>query len=216
MSSRVKRGTALGIVWIVGLVASSASASPSPTAAAVLADGEKAYRHWAAATPLDNNDWTGSTFMIGLMEYYKATVVAGATDASALAHAKIWAEHYEYRLKGPEHPHSSAAQSSLPPGKHIADHQLCGATYIELYKIDGDEAHIADVKAVLGQEIAQSAATSNYWVCAIICVNMLACFAQAAAVPLRCCLTTLSSARTRRAGSMHCLWPCLRILAGAT
>ncbi len=173
---------ALGVAWVVGAMI-SASASP-PTAAApadVLADGGKAYRHWAAATPLDNNDWTGSTFMIGLMEYYKATVAAGATDASALAHAKAWAEHYDYKLKGPDHPHSNSpleperAQSSLPPGKHIADHQLCGATYIELYKIDRNEAHLADVKAVLGQEIAQSAATSNYWVRMIDKLREFAC-----------------------------------------
>lgn len=129
----------------------------------VLAAGGKAYRHWAASTPLDNNDWTGSTFMIGLMEYYKATMAAGAADASALAHARDWAEHYNFKLLGPHSPLSTAL-SRLPPGKHIADHQLCGATYIELYKVDRNESYLADVRAVLGQEIADSAGTSNYWV----------------------------------------------------
>ena len=123
----------------------------------VLELGGKAFRRWAATTPLDNNDWTGSTFMIGLMEYYKATVKAGVPDASALAHAKNWATAYGFQLKGPDrHP-------SHPPAKHIADHQLCGATYIELYKLDGNETHLADVRAVLGEEIAHSANTSNYW-----------------------------------------------------
>ena len=49
--------------WLLTVGAATASV-PTPTA--VLADGGKAYKNHAAATPLDNNDWTGSTFMIGV------------------------------------------------------------------------------------------------------------------------------------------------------
>jgi rhamnogalacturonyl hydrolase YesR len=84
----------------------------------------------------------------------------GAADASALVYATCWAEHYDYQLYT-----RSEAQAGvrLPPGKHIADHQLCAATYIELWKLDGNASHLTDVKAVLGEEIAASQATSNYW-----------------------------------------------------
>lgn len=153
----------LAQLMMLGAVMPSGSASRAYPPTAALAAGGKAFRHWAAATPMDNNDWTGSTFMIGLMEYYKSTLVAGSADTSALAHAKAWAEHYDYKLKGSDHPHSPAL-SSLPPGKHIADHQLCGATYIELYKLDANETYLDDVRVVLQEEIEHAVATSNYWV----------------------------------------------------
>ena len=151
--------------------ASSASGVhvPPQTPAAVLAAGAKAAAHWMKQTPIDNNDWTGSTFLIGLMEYYKATAAAGAADASALGYATRWAEHYDYKLcTESAAPAASSVgtivrRGRLPPGKHVADHQLCAATYIELYKLDHNASHLADVKAVLGEEIAHSAATSNYW-----------------------------------------------------
>ena len=73
---------------LVALAAAAAtSAAPAPPAAvesaAVLAAGAKAARYWTAKTPMDNNEWTGSTFAIGLMEYYKASKAAGAEDAGA-------------------------------------------------------------------------------------------------------------------------------------
>ena len=71
---------------------------PGQTPAAVLAAGAKAAAHWMKKTPIENNDWTGATFLIGLMEYYKATVAAGAPDASALSYARRWAEHYDFQL----------------------------------------------------------------------------------------------------------------------
>ena len=135
-------------------------AGSSPLGAtAVLADGKAAFDMWARTTPMDNNDWTGSTFAIGLMEYYKATKAVGAADESALAYATRWAKHYDYQLYSSE----GAAQIGLPPGKHIADHQLCAATYIELFKLDGNASHLDDVKAVLNAEVAAAEATSNYW-----------------------------------------------------
>ena len=133
--------------------------SPPLGATAVLADGKAAFDRWARTTPMDNNDWTGSTFAIGLMEYYKATKAVGASDESALAYATRWAKHYDYQLYNSE----GAAQIGLPPGKHIADHQLCAATYIELFKLDGNASHLDDVKTVLNAEVAAAEATSNYW-----------------------------------------------------
>ena len=137
--------------------------APLPSQAAVLADGQRAFAHWAALTPLDNCDWTGSTFTIGLMEYYKATVSAGAADAAALGYARNWAAHYDYQLCEPKAGLGLGAGAGVPPGKHDADHQLCGATYVELFKLDRNASHLADIVAVLGEEMEQAEATSNYW-----------------------------------------------------
>eukprot|EP01051_Picozoa_sp_SAG22_P019262 SAG22_NODE_3501_length_1678_cov_5.132996_1_plen_344_part_00 len=83
----------------------------------------------------------------------------GAAEAAELhEHA-----HSRRRLQG------ACEQDSLPcVGVHNANNQLCGATYIELYKagLDGpvprSEATLADVKAKFAAEMA-APGSSNFW-----------------------------------------------------
>ena len=241
------------LLLLLGVVATvAATAAPLPPVAAVLADGRKASAHWQAETPLDNCGWTGGTFLIGLIEYYKATKSAGAADADALAYATRWGEAYDYQICGGPKPtqrsaavvgggacasmtdavfdrgsnigptlkkspaeccaackanpkckawntHPSGAchlhpavgkvlfeegsvagvpSGSLPPKpppgpspsphhsqQHNANNQLCGATFAELYLLDGatNATMLTSTKAILGAEIADPTHTSNLW-----------------------------------------------------
>ena len=71
---------------------------PSPTA--ILADGKRAFDYWAQQDPQANCGWTGSTFLIGVMEYYKASASISAADPAALAYATGWAKAYDYNICG--------------------------------------------------------------------------------------------------------------------
>ena len=53
---------------------------------------------WAAAIPLENCAWTGGTYVIGLLEYYKATKDHGAPDGAALAYVRRWADAWQYKI----------------------------------------------------------------------------------------------------------------------
>ena len=66
----------------------SADGSLLPSSAAILADGKRAFGHWAQEDPLAKCRWTGGTFLIGVMEYYKASVLADAADHAALEYAR--------------------------------------------------------------------------------------------------------------------------------
>eukprot|EP01043_Picozoa_sp_COSAG02_P006568 COSAG02_NODE_188_length_30307_cov_341.858746_7_plen_331_part_00 len=69
-----------------------------PSQQAVLADGRKAAEYWRSKIPVENCAWTGATFVIGLMEYYKATVSGGVPDAAALAYTRRWADQWRYQI----------------------------------------------------------------------------------------------------------------------
>ena len=90
--------------------------------------------------------WTGSTFLLGVLEYHAATA-----DPAPLAYARRWADHYDYRICG-----------SNPAGHHNINHQLSGAVYVELFSLDGNQTHLQDTAKVLGEEIADPS-TTNYW-----------------------------------------------------
>ena len=45
----------------------------------------------------------------------------------------------------------------------MADHQLCGAIYTELYKLDGNASHITDLVKILGEEIANASSSAKNW-----------------------------------------------------
>ena len=53
------------------------------------------------------------------------------------------------------------------PHRHDADNQICTASYIELYRLDGNKTHIASIAATLDEEIAMTAANAtavaDYW-----------------------------------------------------
>jgi hypothetical protein len=72
------------------LLRGAASSDSLPSPAAILADGKRAFGHWAQEDPLANCGWTGGTFLIGVTEYYKASVAAGVADSAALAYARNW------------------------------------------------------------------------------------------------------------------------------
>jgi hypothetical protein len=76
----------------------AAASAGLPSAQAVLADARKAAEHWASTIPVENCAWTGATFVIGLMEYYKSTVSSGTPDAVALNYARRWADEWQYQI----------------------------------------------------------------------------------------------------------------------
>ena len=100
----MQRAVQMAMVAITLLVASTAAASttpaqPLPDAAAILADGKRAAESWAATIPLENCAWTGGTYVLGLLEYHKATVdLSPAPDAAALAYVRRWAEEWQYKI----------------------------------------------------------------------------------------------------------------------
>ena len=76
----------------------SADGSLLPSSAAILADGKRAFGHWAQEDPLAKCGWTGGTFLIGVMEYYKASVLADAADHAALEYARNWSAAYDFQI----------------------------------------------------------------------------------------------------------------------
>ena len=77
------------LVLLQSLLLLSGTDASLPSPAAVLADGKRAFDKWAAKTPVDNCGWTGGTFLLGAIEYYKATVDAGAGDGAVLQYATL-------------------------------------------------------------------------------------------------------------------------------
>ena len=50
---------------------------------------------------MENRDWTGSLFTLGLLEHYKAAValgIAGDDDRAALSYVRRWAVHHRFEL----------------------------------------------------------------------------------------------------------------------
>ena len=240
-------------VGLVPLVCGTDAALPS--SAAVLSDGKRAFDKWAVATPVDNCGWTGGTFLLGAIEYYKATDDAGVGDAAVLNYATKWAATYDYQICGgvasqdtrssppavaggaggtcataqnavfdrgtnlpggdnaktaaeccaacladPKckswnvhgrcflHPEvgkvirekgsiAGVPSGTLPPlpapsppspphsQQHNANNQLCGATYVELFKLTGkkNSTMLANTAAVIEAEIAEGAASDGLW-----------------------------------------------------
>jgi hypothetical protein len=75
--------------------------SALPSAGAVLAAGRKVASRWTSDNPMENRDWTGSLFTLGLLELYKATVsagIAGTDDLAALNYVRRWAAHHNFEL----------------------------------------------------------------------------------------------------------------------
>ena len=48
-------------------------------------------------------------------------------------------------------------------GPHGANSQLCGATYIELSQLSGNQSQVADVEHVLSAEIHDASASVSDW-----------------------------------------------------
>ena len=82
--------------------------------------------------------WTRSTYMVGLAEYYAATASALSPDTRARDILVDWGQEFGYLLcKAMGQPWTgpcAPTNASLGPALGCGDNQLCGAVYIELYK----------------------------------------------------------------------------------
>lgn len=134
------------VLLVVSLSTSSIATTPD-TAKDILA-AAKAVNDYAlnqiVSTPYNparggGCQWTRSTFMMGLVEYYAASESMQAPDPRARDFLMNWGEAFQYQLCragpctswcGPCAP----TNSSLGPALGCGDNQLCGAVYMELYK----------------------------------------------------------------------------------
>ena len=105
--------------------------------------------------------------MIGLSEYYAATVEKNTTDPDAKDDLSGWGRRLDYKLcqgfgnwTGP---------CATKNASSCADNQLCAATYIELYKVGLDlpvpraHATLQPITAEFDAEIAEGSATEGSW-----------------------------------------------------
>lgn len=106
----------------------------------------------------DSCKWTRATYMIGLMDLFRATSSQKLYD-----YAVAWAKKYEWKLcsKKEEGLQAAGPKPIKPKGKDDADNQLCAATYAELYTFDPEPKHLADAIEVLGKEA--DGKKDNYW-----------------------------------------------------
>jgi hypothetical protein len=114
-----------------------------------------------------NCEWTRSTYMIGLWDYYAATVAANAPDLDAKSDLADWGSRLDYELC---RDHSAwTGPCATENGSSCADNQLAAATYIELYKagLDLPVPHAAvtlrPITAEFDAEIALGSATEGSW-----------------------------------------------------
>ena len=90
--------------------------------------------------------WTRSTYMIGLWEYYAATVEARAADLVAQSDLAAYGSNLSYAVcAGDGGPGTWTGPCATANTSSCADNQLVGAVYIELYKagLDRPVAHAA-------------------------------------------------------------------------
>lgn len=101
--------------------------------------------------------------MLGMTQLVKASD-AGSNQSSAREFLFHWAEHYEWKLCNEKS--TTHANLKLPTGAALADNQLCGATYAELYAMDGmrNKTWIADTLKELDLEIANNSTSLWSWV----------------------------------------------------
>lgn len=130
-------------------------------------------------------NWERGTYMIGLWNYF-----AVSQDPEAKAYLQGWAQNFEYKLCGENSTHKPHHHPGCPPraprppqpgrrrlqgacehdslpcvNEHNANNQLCGATYIEMYKAGAaprTDATLADTKKVFAAEMAVNSST-NFW-----------------------------------------------------
>jgi|EP01046_Picozoa_sp_COSAG06_P055690 hypothetical protein len=122
--------------------------------------------------------------MIGLWNYF-----AVSQDSEAKSYLQGWAQNFDYKLCGEnstKKPHHHPGCPPPPPqllggrrrlqgacehdslpcvDEHNANNQLCGATYIEMYKAGlapRTDATLADTKRVFAAEMAATSST-NFW-----------------------------------------------------
>eukprot|EP00041_Stephanoeca_diplocostata_P023076 m.560675 g.560675 ORF g.560675 m.560675 type:complete len:269 (+) comp22212_c2_seq5:75-881(+) len=129
------------------------------TSGTALDDGIKAIDFYLKGNTDLKCGWERGTFMLGLIELYKAS-----KSQHLLDYAMNWGNHYEWKLCNFDTRVGGALSAMDPPGIENANNQLCGATYIELYKLDGasNKTMIAATMAEFDSEISDPKTTS-YW-----------------------------------------------------
>jgi unsaturated rhamnogalacturonyl hydrolase len=78
--------------------------------------------------------WPRSTYMVGLWQYYAATVDAQIPDKYARGDIVEWGEYLHYQLCNVNSTGWTGPCAAAANYRSCADNQLPGATYIELYK----------------------------------------------------------------------------------
>lgn len=110
--------------------------------------------------------------VLGLAQLLKADGVAASWPHDYLMR---WADHFEWKLCSSKETVrngegvATAGRPASPPGVQNANNQLCGATYIELYVLDGkrNETMIADTVKEFEYEISGNHTELWSWVDAL-------------------------------------------------
>eukprot|EP00040_Diaphanoeca_grandis_P033200 m.202907 g.202907 ORF g.202907 m.202907 type:complete len:420 (+) comp32839_c1_seq2:150-1409(+) len=131
--------------------------------------------------------WVVSTYAIGLAEFYETsealnndsvggascpTVVGSAWPNTSKCFLKFWADQNLNFQICHEPDAVSFAEPPIPPSGtvHHADSQLCGATYAELYRLDGKQnaTFIQNTMKIFDEEVANKSSNINWdWVDAL-------------------------------------------------
>jgi hypothetical protein len=120
------------------------------------------------AQEANNCGWGRSTYMVGLWEYYAATVAANAPDLAAKGDLADWGRRMDYELcKGDGTAWTGPCATGNLSG--CANNQQAAAVYIELYKAGLDlpvphaEATLRPIIAEFNAEIALGSVTEGSW-----------------------------------------------------
>jgi unsaturated rhamnogalacturonyl hydrolase len=177
-----------GLQLLLTLLLRTAGANASPVTRSFLESGdvlataklvnEYALRHVVS----DHHDqpsrgsgcqWTRSTYMVGLAEYYAATASALSPDTQARTYLANWGQEFGYQLcKADPEPWTgpcAPTNASLGPALGCGDNQLCGAVYIELYKhgldrpVPRSPSTLQATVAQFDAEIELGAQTDSSW-----------------------------------------------------
>ena len=125
----------VALVVLAGLATAEAAEAAEANRTDVLDSALRAFA-WArvhAAHKSGSCGWPRSTYMIGLWEYYAATLEAGAPDSYAKGDLVEWGRYLDYRLCDRN---STSWTGPCPTANFTscAANQLPGATYIELFR----------------------------------------------------------------------------------
>ena len=135
-----------------------------------LISAKNAFRYAVAAHLVEPNacGWGQSTYMIGLWEYYAATVAANAPDLEAKGDLADWGRRLDYELCKSN---GTAWTGSCATGNlsGCANNQQAGAVFIELYRAGLDlpvphaEATLRPIITEFNREIDWGRATEGSW-----------------------------------------------------
>ncbi len=106
----------------------------------------RANDYWIANHALGNAGWANSTYYTGNQRAFRIT-----GETAYLDRALDWANANQW-LAGPESGGSAAADS-----------QLCGQTYVDLYRLDPQPIRMADIDSAIQALVNNPAADNDWW-----------------------------------------------------